>query len=460
MRRYIWIILLFVIVAGMAFGPMLLSHQPPADETLTLISPHWDGIRHEFERAFAEQFLKDTGKHIRITWLDLGGGTGEIRKYLDEKFKQAVQSRGVGADILFGGGMDMLPTMADKNYFEPVLLDSALLNELPESLNGQDLRDKKFRYYASCLSSFGFVYNKLVLEKAGLPAPQRWEDLGSPDYQGWVSCGDPAASGSLHMAFELVLQAQKWENGYATLARMVSNTRAFNEGGVSIPRDVSLGQEAAGPCIDFYATAPVRRQGAIHLEFVIPKSVAVATPDCIAMLTGAPNKKAAEAFLRFVMSEAGQRLWYQARGTEGGPVDYDLERLPVMPRVYGMGLKTNTVTNPFTAKNNFTYDSRKGGARWTTLNDLWHAVLIDVHEPLWQARKAVIAAHRDDLDKVLCLPPLSEETVMKISKARLTADARNSLRNKWSGWARAWYSKIEEAARTTLPPPEFIPAPE
>src|SRR5207244_3725293 len=121
------------------------------------------------------------------------------------------------------------------------------------------------------------------------------------------------------------------------------------------------------------------------LKLVVPRSENVATPDCIAILRQPPNRAAARAFLLFVLSEAGQRLWYQARGTAGGPVEFDLERLPVMPAVYEMGLKTYTIVNPFKAAAAFPYSGKKAGERWTALNDLWRATCIYAHEELWAA---------------------------------------------------------------------------
>jgi ABC-type Fe3+ transport system substrate-binding protein len=457
--RGFWIAVFVLFVAALGFGPALFLREPPADEELQVISPHWDGIKREFARAFTQHYLAATGKHVRVTWLDVGN-TGEIRKYLTERFAQARPDEGVGADILFGGGMDIIPDMAAKNYFEPYVLSPEQDAALPADLNGLELREKQGRYHAACLGAFGFVYNKRVVERAHLPTPAAWEDLGRPEFQGWVSCGDATLSGSVHAAFEIVLQGQGWAQGYSTLARMAANVRAFNDGGSSVPRDVSLGQAAVGPCIDFYAMAPIRRQGATHLELVIPPHEAVATADCIAMLRCSPNQRAARSFMEFVLSEAGQRLWYQPRGTPGGPVDFDLERLPVMPRIYEMGLPTNTVLNPFKVIAAFKYDNRKSGTRWSTLNDLWRAALIDAHDQLWAARKAAIAAGRDgDLGVALARAPFSEEALLQLAKKRLPPDARNALRNRWSAWARGWYGAIEKAARENGAVPEFAPAP-
>ncbi|HLX62369.1 MAG TPA: ABC transporter substrate-binding protein [Planctomycetota bacterium] len=442
--RYLWTILFLGAILALAFGPSLLRREAAYDEELTIVSPHWEGIRVEFGRAFSEHYLKTSGTRVRVVWLD-EGTTSECVKYMRERFElaEARGERGIGVDIFFGGGMAELPNMAKMNYFEPSPLPPELAAKLPATLGGQTLRDPQNRFHAACLSGFGFVYNERVLNAAKLPAPATWDDLGRPELHGWISCGDPSMSGSLHQAFEIVLQAEGWEKGFATLGRMLSNARAFNEGGPSVPRDVSLGQAAAGPCIDFYATAPIRRQGATHLKLVIPNGASVVTPDGIALVRGAPNKAAAQAFIAFVLGEAGQCLWYQTRGSAGGPRDYDLERLPVMPSIYASGAPTHTVLNPFSTSGDFVYDAAKASARWRLLDGLMRSVWVDAHEELWEARSAIIAAGRDgDLGNELCAPPMSEAEFLELAKKKFSSDELNDLRIKWTGWARRRYAKV------------------
>ena len=446
--KKLWLALFLGAVLALAFGPSLLRREPPFDEELSIVSPHWQGIRVEFERAFSEHYFNTTGRRVRVVWLDFGS-TGDIKNLILERVAQTKKrgETGIGIDLLFGGGADILPTLAASNAFERVPLPPELKKEIPPSVGGQILRDEKNPYHATCLSSFGFVFNTKVIDKAKLPTPETWEDLGRPEFQGWIACGDPSLSGSLHAAFEIVLQSQGWEKGYATLGRMMSNTRAFSEGGPSVPRDVSLGQSAAGPCIDFYATAPLRRQGATHLKLVVPKGAAVASPDGIAMLRGAPNKKAATAFVLFTLSEAGQKLWYQARGTPGGPVDYDLERLPIMPAMYESGVETHTVLNPFKAVD-FTLDGKKSGGRWAILNHLMRAAWMDAHEEFFDARKAIIDAGRDvDLGAELCKPFVGEKELSELAAKKMSADDINALRNRWTAMAREHYDKCRRDAR-------------
>src|SRR5476651_596435 len=139
--RYLWLSLFALLILALAFGPKLIANQPAADEELKIISPHWDGIRREFGRAFEQKYFEQNGKRIHVIWLDIGG-TGEIRKWLDQRMAQEKSSgKSVGADILFGGGMADLPPMAAKDYFKPYVPPKEILDAIPESVNGQELRD-------------------------------------------------------------------------------------------------------------------------------------------------------------------------------------------------------------------------------------------------------------------------------------------------------------------------------
>lgn len=447
--RILWLTLFALVLTALAFAPSLTQREEPFDEELVILSPHWDGIRSEFGRAFAEHYFKKNGRRIRTVWLDYGSSS-EVTKYVIERYKQVGPAAGIGADVFFGGGMDNLPTMANANCYEPFVLPPEL-SEIPASVNGLPLRDSQNRFHASCLSSFGFVYNKEVVKRAFLSKPESWYDLGRAEYRGWISSGDPSLSGSVHQAFEIELQADGWERGFGVLTRMLSNVRAFNEGGPSVPRDVSLGQAAAGACIDFYATAPVRRQGAEHLEYVVPKGTGVFTPDGIALMRGAPNRRAAVEFILFVMSEPGQKLWYlaqDAEGKNGAPKAFDLERLPVLPSIYNHAWPTHTVLNPFKTKTDFIYDSKKASARWSLLNQLMRAVWVDAHEELWDARGEVIRKqrHSGGTDREWDKPPMSEDDFLALAKTKLTPDQINKLKNEWTSWARARYVQIATQA--------------
>jgi len=79
---------IFTVVAAMFLivaVPFLLKPKEDllarADETLVLISPHNEAVRHEFTVAFMRHYKEKTGRSIRLDWRT-PGGTSEIARFL------------------------------------------------------------------------------------------------------------------------------------------------------------------------------------------------------------------------------------------------------------------------------------------------------------------------------------------------------------------------------------------
>jgi hypothetical protein len=119
------------------------------------------------------------------------------------------------------------------------------------------------------------------------------------------------------------------------------------------------------------------------LGFSLPEDFAAINGDGIALLKGAPHAAVASRFIEFLLSDAGQRLWYGKKGSPGGPKRYELGKLSVLPSVYGtIEPATLFQGNPFTLPNILPYDAAKAARRWNLVNDLFGAFIIDVHERL------------------------------------------------------------------------------
>ena len=74
-----------------------------AAEKLVIVSPHWEGLRYEFARAFSEWHQEKFGTPVEVDWRDLGGSSENVRFVISE-FKQSPD--GIGVDLFFGGGTD------------------------------------------------------------------------------------------------------------------------------------------------------------------------------------------------------------------------------------------------------------------------------------------------------------------------------------------------------------------
>jgi ABC-type Fe3+ transport system substrate-binding protein len=256
-------------------------------------------------------------------------------------------------------------------------LPSALLKKVPQSLGGVPLYDPDYTWYGPTLSGFGIVYNKVVLKLVNLPVIHTWEDLASPAAFGWVGSSDPRKSGSVHLVYEIILQAYGWDKGWKIITAMGANVRNFTGAASQVPKDVGIGEVAYGLSIDFYAWAQVNEAGADKIGFVMPPNLTIINPDSIGILKGAPNRPVAEAFIRFAMSEPGQKLWLWTVGSADGPQKYQLNRFSVLPELYDLSPQNTAVKlNPLSLQARSVNNAKLGAERWAIVNDLIGALVI------------------------------------------------------------------------------------
>ncbi len=420
----------------------------PADELL-IASPHRDEIREEIERAFCTWYSRETARDVRPIWLDLGGSSN-IQKYLADRLAKGPSA---GVDIFFGGGSDPFESLKRQGNLVAYKLPDPILSQVPAELHGVPIYDPDYTWYGVVLSSFGIMYNTEVLRRVGLPEPKTWEDLGAKEYwgggSGWVGAADPRHSSSVHVIYENVLQAYGWEKGFAVLARSAANAREFMRESAAVPRQVQIGDVACAPVIDLYAYSLIAREGRDRIGFVLPEGQTVITPDAAAIVRGAPNSTVAEAFMRFLLSNEGQKVWLLRRGVVGGPTHYDLSRPSVLPHLYRLPAEQLAVTvNPFETRAALQYNGKVASRRWNVLNDLLGAVLIDSQTELQQAWAAALRVpDNDEFMEQLTRPPCGEVELLSLADTmRQSPRERNRTIAAWMSDARRRYRAVAEAA--------------
>ena len=390
--------------------------------TLVLVSPHGREIQGEFERGF-----KATHPNVKLQWIDQGGTSDDLNFVL-EQFKKK-KTGGIGVDLFFGGGADTFHDLEKQDVLQP--LPSSY--QVPAALNGVPLRGEKNTWVAAALSGFGVLYNKTIAARDKLPVPRVWADLGDPRLQNRIALADPRHSGSAHMAYEIILQAQGWKRGWQTLAMMAANTRSFSPSSSKLLDDVSTGEAVMAPSIDFYAATKIASAGGEKLGYVDPQGQRVVTADPIGVLRGAPHQKLAQEFVAFVMSPQGQKLWMLKKGAVGGPVNNALYRLAAVPSSYKPISPDSLIrADPYAGRNSFKFDPAKSGLRRRVLDDLIGAVLVD---------------NKDDLRSSLSTHGAARTTFMPLSEAQANTLAarwndkafRNTSISQWTQAARAHY---------------------
>ena len=431
------------------FLQTLLIGSLQADQ-LVLMSPHSDEIQNEFDAAFLAYYHEKTGREVRLEWLDIGGGTSSIMRYIKSEFGRA--PTGINIDVLFGGGMDPFIELSDLSLCETYRLPDELLARLPAKIGGVPLYDPHFFWYGATLAGFGIVYNTRVLDILGFPAPTTWEDLGDPRLFSWVGSGDPRKSGSVHMAYELILQAYGWDRGWEVITTMGANVRNFGASGSYAPKEVAVGEVAYGLSIDFYAWMQAEQVGDGYIGFTMPDNLTIVNPDGIAILKGAPNLAIAKMFMDFVMSDAGQKLWFLQKGLPGGPVQSQLNRFTVLPDLYDRYQKEAAIKlNPFRWKSDLVYDAATGGGRWSIVNDLIGVLVIDSHAALQQTWKAAIKEGlTEEKRKQISAMPITADEALDLAKSWRDPELRNRTIAAWTTFARAKYGDYKPPLLTQI----------
>ena len=331
--------------------------------------------------------------------------------------------RGIGIDIFFGGGAfdfeqqagagrlvasDVIAKHPD--WFGP--------ESIPQTVSGEPFYDAEGRWIGACLSSFGICYNSDSLRRLGIAEiPASWSDLTRPQFFKQVALADPTKSGSAAKAFEMVIQQQMqelvaqsgsddrsilalgWLQGLGIIQAASANARYFTDAAGKVPMDVSLGDAAIGMCIDFYgrfqSEAVQVGDAPSRIQYFTPAGGSSVGVDPIGILRGAPNREVAEAFVEFVLSMEGQKLWNFRVGMPGGPVKYALRRLPVRKELYGpdfLALRSDPDVKPYEEAKLFTYHPAWTGPLFKALGFIVRVMCLDAHDEQVAAWRALIEA--------------------------------------------------------------------
>ena len=389
---------------------------------------------------------------------------------------------------------------------------------IPRTLSGETWWSET--YFSTCASTFGICYNPDRLRDLGIDRPPaQWADLADPRYFRTLGLADPTKSGSIAKAFELIIHQQchravaaagfadeviagfeeriaaaklppgelppdvpaayqqaierGWLFGVRLVQAMGANARYFTDSGSKVAIDVSSGLSAAGLCIDFYGRFQAQESagpdGRPRMVFVTPLGGTGASGDPISLLRGAPHRDVALHFLKFVLGEAGQRLWCYRPGVEGGPARHALHRVPVRSDFFPSPIPefqaahelhraratedlADPQINPYAVAQAFRYYPRWTTRHFSVLRDLVRAMCIDSESELQEAWAALgaaggPAANEDLYERLTALPqrpaPVTWRSALTYAREH---DALEYMR-AWTDEYRTRYVEVRDEAR-------------
>lgn len=331
---------------------------------------------------------------------------------------------GIGIDLFFGGGAYDFVQQAQAGR----LVDSGVIAArpdwftdavIPQNVSGEPFWDPQGLWIGTAVSSFGICYNTDALERLGVKeVPASWDALADPAFVRQVALADPTKSGSAAKAFEQIIQQKMqqrfdaapgdegaavragWLDGLSLIQKITANARFFTDAAPKVPLDVSQGDAAIGMCIDFFGrfqSEAVRLpDGSSRLQYFTPLGGSSVGVDPIAMLRGAPNPELGRAFIEFVLSPEGQKIWNFKVGTPGGPEKFALRRLPVRKDFYvaeNEPFRSDPGIDPYVEARHFTYHEEWTGPLFRVISFAIRVMSIDTHKEQLTAWKALREAN-------------------------------------------------------------------
>ena len=391
-----------------------------------LDSEYTNSFRNHWENELVRKWSLEVQEAFNNARIKIDDTPGDDSQAESARRAYLTSNASSGIDVFFGGGAYDLSVQAargalvdagllDKHpdWFQEKAISGTVPPAIPQTLAGEEFFDAEGRWYGAVLSTFGIIYNRDSLRRLGIESePRQWTDLADPRYFGEIALCDPTKSGSMNQAFEMIIQQQMheslqsgetlsegWLRGMQLVQMMSANARYFSDTSQKTNIDVAMGDCAVGMSIDFYGRFQqeniIARGGDKRFVFHTPAGGSSVSTDPIGLLRGAPNREVAVAFMEFVLSLEGQKLWNFKVGSAGGPETYALRRPPIRPELYQKKwnrYRSDADYNPYLASGTFTYRRDWTGSLFSEIRTIIRVCFIDVRKELVEAWAAIIQA--------------------------------------------------------------------
>lgn len=291
-------------------------------------------------------------------------------------------------DVLWLPSVRTFMALKAADRFQPITWDQ---QALPVYLDQSAISDPEGHYVAVELAGYVLFFEPEALAKAGLNAPQRWQDLITPAWANQLLLPIPAQVGFAPLLIDQLLQAEGWQAGWNQWQQIAANSQLVGGEGPFITEKVLRGQALVGLTMDFFATTTINNEA--RGAFIYPQQTAF-NPAHAAILKTSQNTEQAQQFISYLLSEAGQSLLLHP----------DLGKLPVRPSVYA---QAPDLQNPFSGAIKNNYDPTIGLSRRGFNAAVFDAAITDNHQQLtlaWQrwhaAAKQATAEQQMQLEQI------------------------------------------------------------
>jgi iron(III) transport system substrate-binding protein len=252
-------------------------------------------------------------------------GTGDVIA----KIQAESQGGDIKADAIW---------FADSQFFKRMADEDRFLVYLPK---GSDKVPAQFHYAGNRYHEVRLIYNTVAYNSNLIKTPPTgWKDMLDPNYKGKVAMPSPVISGAAFSQVGTFVNIKEF--GWDFFEKLQANGAKIEPSNGAISTKLASGEYSVALLVDFFAR-DLKTQGS-PIDHIWPSEGALLVPTPIGIMKTSKNAEAVKAFLDYMYTERGQRLFVKQ--------SY-IAVLPGMPNPVNTPdlskLKTLTVDDPYIA---------------------------------------------------------------------------------------------------------------
>ena len=234
---------------------------------------------------------------IKTTYQRLS--TGEVQAKIEE------ENGNPSADVWFGGTTDPYNVVAAEGLLEPY-----------EAVNASHLTNAMYKHpenmwFGIYKGILGFMVNTDELTRLGLEAPQDWQDLLKPEYQGLIWLSNYNTAGTAKLVINTMIQKYGHDEGIKYLVDLDKNIQVYTKSGSGPSKNVGTGECVIGIGFLHDGITQILDNGYANIALIIPSTGTSFEIGATAIFKGAAHPNAAKLWIEYALSpecvELGQQ---------------------------------------------------------------------------------------------------------------------------------------------------------
>ena len=302
MKKRIFTTTIFTVLSMALLLMPIFAAQAQAADKIGWVGPIYTELSASLTKGFKAYYKKTYGKDVDITFVRPGGWPVVVDKV-------RIWGGKPDADIFLGAGAPAHEILKQDGLLVPYRPKG--WDKVPAAWHGMKVKDESD--YWTCFAPWIVtnLYNEKVLKKLRLPPPKTWNDLLNPIYRGNIVHTLPYASGTMHEAIEILLQAFGEKEAWRYLRLLAAQLARFSTGSTDTTNLVKRGEVPIGVAQPQMNAMAARKDGYPVRDLLPEKTILV--PEAVALLKGAPNEATGKIFLDWLFSAEGQKYVLEGR---------------------------------------------------------------------------------------------------------------------------------------------------